>query len=612
MASKPHFSKTLTVLSITSWDPFELPHSPLLASTAQVTAVAADRLRQGASGNCTKTNKNIARDSYRMMRRTGVSWKIPIETFDYKKLDGSFLETHYLAPRKILQYLIPKHPLVICGARDALEMEKYCGAFWQAYQKYHPDHKIYETHMGCLQRVIPLAIWGDEGKGKRRSSTTLVSLEAVIGCKGQTCSCKTCQPSSTDLSQFGPLGDDQHLIAKQLRTNMKSHSYLQHWPLFIVPGTLNKNYKPLTHKLTEIISDDLYELFTGGIEVGDQKWYGAVVAAKGDLKWHSKLAKLVRGHEHQGTTRDIPMCHHCKAGFAGIPAEDIAVHHPCWERTLWYERPWLLNDVPSLQSVPYDSKAPERMYVHDPFHTLRLGLYRDFVGSVIFLLMSWGMFGRGALPVKIDAAWNSFSLWQLGTGKKASLRSFSKALFNYTSKISYPWINAKGSDVTLCLKWLQTVLWGFSQTCDDDEQTFVLNTMLSTCKLAIAFFDIMNDHRLWMNTGCAANLYDVGHGFMVGYVWLAGFAYRKQLCLFSIKPKAHFFRHILLSLRHQLEANAQVVLNPLAFNTEQNEDMIGKIASLVIKLNSRYSTQRVLEFWMVKACVLYKRHFKSG
>lgn len=573
--------------------------------------MATERLRQGALGRESKANLgNAARDGYRTIRRSGISWKIPIDTLDYKKVDGSFLTTHFLHPQNILEYFIQHKPMLVCGAQDASEMEMICGAFWSAYKTFHGDHQVFETHSGNLHHCIPLALWGDEGKGKRRSNTTLVALEAVIGCKGKPCSCTDCEPNS-DVSRWGPPGDDEHLVAKALRTNMKGHSYLQHWPLFIVPGTLAKDYKGLTHKLVECVSSDLEGLFTTGIQIGDQRWYAALVAAKGDLKWHSKIGRFVRSHENQSTKRDLEMCHHCKAGGPGVPAEDVAVHHPCWERTLWLERPWKPNDPPSTHCIPYDRNAPERVFQHDPFHTLRIGLYRDFVGSVVFLLMSWQMFGDGALPVKLDAAWNSFYMWQIAEGKKASLRSFSKTLFMYTSRRSYPWINAKGSDVTLCMKWLRIVVFACLQDCNDGEKTLVLNTILSCCKLGVEFFDVMNSHGLWMNTGCGAYLYEVGHAFLVGYSWLAGFAYRKQICVFSIKPKAHFFRHILLSLLTQLENNSRVVLNPLTFNCEQNEDLIGKIASLAIKLDSRHNTKRVLEFWMVKSCILYKRHFSS-
>ena len=574
----------------------------------EVPATATERLRRGAFG-VAKEDHNAARSAYRLMRRAGTSWKIHIDSYEYKKVDGSYLTVSYLKPRNILEFFISNKPMLLCGATHASEMERLCAAFWGAYKTFHGGHQVYQTHNTNLHHVIPLALWGDEGKGKRRSNTTVVSLEAVIGCKGKISGgCTQCESSSLDLSQWGPRGDQEHHLAKSMWTNMKGHSYLQHWPLFLIPGTLDKDYKPLTFKMLELISSELEELFTTGVQVGTQTWYVAMVGAKGDLKWHSKVGSFTRGYEHKGRVQDIESCHICKAGFPGIPAEDVASHHPCWETSLWYERPWSLNCPPSI-SVSYDALSPERLFQHDPFHTLRLGLYRDFVGSVVFLYMLWGFFGTGKIQVKLETAHSSFRLWQAAEKTNASLRSFTPSLFNYKNKRSYPWINAKGSDVTLCIKWLQACTYGFLCCCHDAEQACVLRVVLSTSRMATRFFDLMNSHNLWLNTACGAYLYEVGHSFLVGYSWLAGFAYRKQLCLFSLKPKAHFFRHILLSLLHQIEGNARVILNPLIWGCEQNEDFIGKIASLAIKLKGPSCTKRVLEFWMVKSCILYKRHF---
>lgn len=612
MVSKPqylhHPFRINIVLKISQIETQHHPKVLVSARRSEVTAEAAERLREGGLGKAKVNRSNVARDAYRMIRRTGVSWKIPIESFDYKKIDGTFFTTHYVLPQKIVQHFIEHKPAILCGEHDAAGLSRLCSAFWEAYEGYHSNHPVFEAHAGVLDHVIPLAIWGGEGKGKRRSTTTLVTLEACIGIKGSSCGCKECTPSNLDVSQWGPTGDDEHLLAKQIRTNMKTHSYIQHWPLFIVPSTLDKNYKPLVYQLMDLVSENMEQLFRDGVQVGTQRWFGALIGAKGDLRWFQKIGRLVRSFEHQGRTNDIPMCHHCQAGGPGIPAEDVASHHPCWERTLFSQRPWLANDPPPMSCISYDMTTPERLYQHDTFHTLRVGLFRDFVGSVIFLCVYWGFFGNGALPVKLNAAWGSFALWQYSEGKPASLRSFSKALFNYKARSSFPWINAKGSDVTLCMKWLRTAVTGFIQCCNDGEQTRVLNTIVSTCKMGILFFDVMNSHRMWLSVGCGAHLYEVGHAFLVGYTYLAGYAYQNQLCLFSVKPKAHFFRHILLTLLQQLEANTRVILNPLTWDCEQNEDQIGKITSLVLKLDSRYCTKRVLEFWMVKSFILVKRH----
>lgn len=579
---------------------------------AQVPAVVADRIHQGALVNAgcqhkqTTSNNNVARNAYRSMKRTGIGWRIPIDSTDYQKEDKTFLLVHFLRPTKIVEYFTNSCPTVLCGGKDALEMETLCESFWKAYQVHHPTHEVFATHNGNLRRVIPLAFHGDEGKGKRRSSTTVTSLEAVIGCKGGPC-CNTCEPSFLNLPDNS--GDAEHDVAKQMNSNMKGHSYLQHWPLFVIPGTLAKDYKPLTNHLLDIIAADLVNLFNNGVNSNGTQWYGAIIGAKGDLKWQSKIGRFTRGFEHKGHKQDLPCCHCCLGGSPGIPAEDITSEHPCWERTMWASRPWAMNNQPSLSVVPYDRTRPEQIYQHDPFHTLRLGIFRDFVGSVVFLYLVWGYFGDGAVPVKLESAYSSFKLWCLTVQKSASLRSFSKALFNYKTKRSYPWINAKGADVVLAIKWIKTITCGFIIQCTDQEEMSVLNAILNCATVAIQFGDHMYHHKLWLNSCCAASLYENGHAFLVGYTWLAGYAFNAQLCLFSIKPKAHFYKHILLVLFAQLESGAKVHLNPMCWDCSQNEDFIGRMSALTTKLDSRVATKRVLEFWMVKASILFKRHF---
>lgn len=524
--------------------------------------MATERIRYGALCDAAqetlpkKTNSNVARSAYRMMRRAGIAWKIPSSLFSYQKPDGSFLDMSYNRPTDIVKFLIGHHPFVLSGADDALHMESVCEAFWGAYKQFHGSHKVFETHGDNLSHVIPLALHGDEGKGKRRSSTVIASLEAVVGIKGREDTCQSCQPSYLDLSVWGDCEIGDHATAKALKTNMKSHSYLQHWPLFMVPGTLNKEFKPLTLKMLELISDDLKELFTTGVEVQNQRWFVGIVGAKGDLRWHSKQARLTRGYENKSTVRDLECCHCCMAGRAGLPAEDIATESPCWLRTMWRQRPWHPQNPPALFSIPYDSSKPEMMYKHDVFHTLRLGLHRDFVGSVVFLFMRWGLFGGGRIEDKLECAHSHFKLWQIAEKKSASLRSFSKALFKYTSTKSFPWLNGKGSDVTLCLKWLSAATSGFlHQGVGDAGKKKVMEIILSCSRTAVAFFDEMNNHGLFVNAGCAAKIYELGHSYLKGYNWLANFAFQSQLCLFSIKPKAHFYRHILLELREQLQNN---------------------------------------------------------
>lgn len=578
-------------------------------------AASSERLRQAAMADAgekegpVRPSSNVVRNALRMIQRHDVGWRIPIQEYDYRKLDGDFLKTHYLKPSDILEFFIPRHPILLCGADDTLKMQTLCEAFWGAYKKHHPSHEVFTHHSHRLRYVLPVALHGDEGKGKRRSNTTVAAMEAVMGCMQPafpTCHCASCE---LNLQQFGPLGDAAHLVAKGMRTNMKGHSFLQHFPLFIIQGTLGADVKPLLYCLLDIIAVNLANLFHTGVSFNDSTWFAAVVGAKGDLKYHTKQARLTRGFERQGRVRDLECCHWCLAGGPNYPAEDVATDHPCWEPTMWSIRPWSLTEKPCFDIVPYDCSAPERLYQHDVFHTLRLGVYRDFVGSVVFLYIEWGFFGGGAVPMKLQRAHAHFRLWCLAVSKSPSLRSFTKSLFQYTNRKSFPWINAKGSDVMLCVKWLVTATCGFMAECADPQKLHVLKTIFDAATVAVDFFTRMNSHGLWMNTTCAAALYELGHSFVIAYTWLAGFAFRSSLCLFSIKPKIHFFRHLLLMLLVQVEQNSQVILSPQAWDCSQNEDFIGRMSNLAIKTDSRVSTRRVLHLWMIKASILYKRHF---
>ena len=143
---------------------------------------------------------------------------------------------------------------------------------------------------------------------------------SVIGWKGNTSRCDTCHPSHLDVSGARRL---RMPMVKKLKSNMKGHSYLQRFPLPILPNIIWKNHKDLTFKLLQRMAEHFYDLFHTGFAIKDQQWHGACIGSKGDLKWFSAICNLTRGCEMKSTTRDVPCCHYCLAGGPGLPAEDV-------------------------------------------------------------------------------------------------------------------------------------------------------------------------------------------------------------------------------------------------------------------------------------------------
>ena len=217
---------------------------------------------------------NIVRDTYKSIQRFGIGWKVPLDVVDFRFEDGSLLSVHYLHPRKLLEYLVAKKPQAIYG-RDADAIP----AFWEAYKGYHDSHEAFVTHSDSdLSRTIPVCLHGDEGRGKRRSQTTVCSFEAVLGMVGVSNQCNDCKPRSLPMDQqHGCCGNS---MGKQLVSNLKGHSFLQHFPLFALPGTWWKTYKALTIKMLERVASDFHDLFYHGFTVNGVQWYAAAVGSK--------------------------------------------------------------------------------------------------------------------------------------------------------------------------------------------------------------------------------------------------------------------------------------------------------------------------------------------
>lgn len=102
--------------------------------------------------------------------------------------------------------------------------------------------------------------------------------------------------------------------------------------------------------------------------------------------------------------------------------------------------------------------------------------------------------------------------------------------------------------------------------------------------------------------------YEHGTRFLHGYAWLAEKSLNDfGVCAWAMIPKIHMLRHTTLELQASLEAGSPLVLSPLATACDQNEDLIGKLRSLYLKVQSRYAMRRVLELYLVKVRVLQRR-----
>ena len=566
--------------------------------------------------------KNCSRATWALLRRKGHGWNVPLSTFDFTTADGKVLPITYIKPSDLVTFLMTHHPSVLVGGvQSETERAVHLESFWEAFRLTNGDHKVYVEHPNSLSSCLPMAWHGDEGRGKRRGNTVVVSCEAVFSVmtslnKKRKHGC--CDPPATSRARFPhvlPRLSARHKAALDMQlTTMKGHSLLHHFPLFIVPSGIHHEHPEATMELLGIIAADFRKLFYEGVDIptsnGRKNFTVAIVGAKGDLKWYRKIA-LERSWENQGVVRNQACCHQCGAGVDGMPFEDVATQNPVWSSTRFSSRP--RTTPPVMDAVPYCTTAPEKQYRNDPFHLCKVGIYRDLVGSALCYLAYKGYYGeQGDFPTKLTNAHGAFRLYCVTFGKTAALRTFSRLLLMYPRYSAYPWANVKGSDCMILVGFLVVQCTGFERDPLDAAHLPMLRTIRLTCEAARKVFYTLNSHNLWLQNLCAMSLHAEISRFIKGYVKLASECLNDPFNGFGIKPKLHLVKHEELEMGDALQNGHEIILSWNLWNCESNEDLIGRVCRLSRRLDSRRIGERVLGSCLLKSALLHRRFLETG
>ena len=341
---------------------------------------------------------NAQRNAWRNFKRLGFGWKIPLDDFAFDTGEGEELLIPYISPKSYLEYLMKNHPdCVIGGLQSTHDCGTHLQAFWDAYKQQHKSHEVYRSRDDgpVLSYTLPILVHGDEGRGKRRTGTMAIFLESPIGIPSESKTTKKrkhgdcdCAPTPEEMNRFKPaaglIGCNRslHTVAEKMKTNTKNHSFLQRWPLIVIPGVVYKAYPAIVPAFHKLLARQLKALFFEGF-VGPhgRTYYAALIGIKADLKWHAKIGEWNRSFENQGRTKEKECCHICLGGQPNIAWEDVS-ESPIWEPTMFQVRPWAT--APAIVEPPFDFGKPEAVFRTDPFHTGKLGIFRDVIASALF------------------------------------------------------------------------------------------------------------------------------------------------------------------------------------------------------------------------------------
>lgn len=562
---------------------------------------------------------NAARNAQRMVKRLGLYWKIPISEMEYK-YGTQTLHLPYLSPINVCKYILDKYPEIFAGgfSRDSDIME-LLSSWWDAFEDNQPTHAVFQLPKEDRSMTIPLYLYGDEGRGRRRGNTCIVCLETVFGLSTannarskKTCmQCEVCNPDPRLEGKYGESNTHQCRetpLVGAATTTLKEHSFLSRIPLFLLPCSLYKEHPDLIEHMLEKISDEMRQLYFEGVQIRNKVWTFAFLGMKGDMKWLAQTGQLSRYYGKKGKKRDLAMCYECLGGRRRFPYEELGPN-PQWAKTCYKVRPF--PELPAIGKIPCDLDAPERMLKRDWFHCTKLGVWRHYVGSVLVTLIHWNFFACDGESNSVDAqlvrAHGWFKLWTLTFHKTPALRSFSRRLFNWKNNRCFAWCNCKASDVTLLVEWLRDVLPTVRQNLQTLGDKEMLTVMIQVGSSIMRGGDVLYGHFLFMPRLCALQHLEEVTKILNGYAWLAHKSAAIPLCTWAIVPKCHSLRHFSLDVERFLQDNGRLFLNPISHSCEVGEDVIGRMARLSRRTDSRTMQRRCLEFYLIKVRALHLR-----
>ena len=283
---------------------------------------------------------------------------------------------------------------------------------------------------------------------------------------------------------------------------------------------------------------------------------------------------------------------------------------PAWTPSLHQSDPW--ETPPALSTIPFSDRKRSSLFRHDCFHILKYGFLRDLCAGAVLYLCQLKYFDEEgdskALDNRLSRAFSFYKLWCLAEGKSTSLRKFSRGTFHREKATKFPYIGGKGADSIVMLQWLEWFLLFHMRAPRNPEDIEILTAFLQTIQGALTFTGIYHAHQLFLPKCCAKLLLRSGYSLQRGYAYLARRCINENRRLFPLRPKVHYFGHVLWNLRLAIQAGQSHILNyPAMCNNEANEDFIGRVSRISRRVSAVLTTRRTIDRYLVACKLIFKR-----
>ena len=435
-------------------------------------------------------------------------------------------------------------------------------AFWKNYFQLHPEHGVFkQAEQGsiCLDRAIPLLLHGDEGRGRKHGAHFVLSFHGILG--------------------LGFAKSKSSRVWAKMQNNFAGHTYTNR---FLVTSLRKRDYSEWqtdtwSTLMSEVAKDAGFIWKTGFSDAQGVKYWGVVISIVGDWPFLHKSAMFTRSFntiQKRLNLRQPPagICHLCQSGKPNCPFEQLETRRPTWIATQFVENPfWEVS--PFSQELLHEPGKEAALWSFDWFHTMHLGVIRNFVGSVIALMTETEP--QGNKDDRFAAFTEKYRHWCHAHSKRAYITKITKESIGWETNAKFPsavW--HKGGLSTVMMQFIEHRFRNETFPGND-----LLNMAGEACFAVQRLSRTLYSSPMWLKPEVCNMCAELGFKFMRRYAQLTTLSNRLGRAYFILQPKIHVFQHFMVDL-HSASQQQKMGLNPLSKSCQPSEDFIGRPSRL--------------------------------
>jgi hypothetical protein len=335
---------------------------------------------------------------------------------------------------------------------------------------------------------------------------------------------------------------------------------------------------------------DAYRRGKAGRAITDERWRGFLFGVNADAKARVQI------HGFQRYYRCNFVCEACLASALSQQCNPLLYHGDYSLEAPWRLTILSMENYLAIESTPSPyTRIPGftiSLAFRDLMHTLFLGFARDIIGSCIAEFRDYDLLPAGdTLQDQLRQLWLDARAWAKSMKVALAKPIFTDANTGLDNPNNYPALGSafKAATIKTLLYWVSHFACTHAHAVVNQERYDLIQVL--TFNITV-FLKTLDSEPLLMSQQAADRAYRAGYAALIAYRSLHDLCARLGINRFLLRPKCHYFCHILDDMKRCL-------LSPRLAQVFSEESFMGVIVRVGRKCHGATATHRLMQRYLM-------------